>query len=187
MRGGDIGAKGGSSAPVGLFAGGTGKALFTGPADFAGVGASFGNEFVATAILSCAVLALGDDSNAPPGAGMHAFIVGLVVFVLTMAFGYTTGPCLNPARDLGPRVVAAMVGYGGRVFTNWNAWWIYGAWGATISGGLVGGLMYDAIIFVGGESPVNYPRGKRRRAEERVKKKWFGVTGRLKGAVRKEG
>ncbi|TVY85020.1 putative membrane protein [Lachnellula suecica] len=185
--GGDIAAKGGSSAAVELFEGGTGKALFTQPAQFAGVGASFANEFVATAILACAVLALGDDSNAPPGAGMHAFIVGLVVFVLTMAFGYTTGACLNPARDFGPRLAAAIVGYGGRVFTDSNVWWIYGAWGATISGGLVGGFVYDAAIFVGGESPINYPRGKRRRMGENAKKRWWHLKSDVKGQARKDG
>jgi len=181
--GGIIAAEGGSNAPVGLFDGGTGKSLFTQPAPFEGVGAAFANEFVATAILVCAILALGDDSNAPPGAGMHAFIVGLVVCVLTMAFGYTTGACMNPARDFGPRVVATIVGYGGRVFTDWNAWWIYGAWGATISGGLVGGLLYDVCIFVGGESPINYPRGKRRRARDKAKKRWWRLKRDAKKSV----
>ncbi|TVY38554.1 putative membrane protein [Lachnellula occidentalis] len=183
-QGGDIAAKGGSNAPVGKTAGGTGKSFFTEPESFESIGAAFGNEFVATAILSCAILALGDDSNAPPGAGMHALIVGLVVFVLTMAFGYNTGGCMNPARDLGPRAVAAIVGYGGRVFTDWHAWWIYGAWGATVSGGLVGGLLYDAFIFVGGESPINYPRGRRRRAGERAKKRWWNFKGDVKRGVR---
>ncbi|KAH7381854.1 aquaglyceroporin-like protein [Cadophora sp. MPI-SDFR-AT-0126] len=158
-------------------AGGTSTSFISQPASFAGVGTGFANEFVATAILACAILALGDDSNAPPGAGMHALIVGLLVTVLSMAFGYNTGPCLNPARDFGPRSAAAVVGYGGEVFTVEHAWWIYGAWGGTISGGLVGGLFYDAAIFVGGESPVNYPRGRRRvikrRAEDEVKRGWW--------------
>ena len=175
--GGSVGAHGGSASPVGLSAGGTGTSFFSQPAAFAGVGTGFANEFVATAILACAILALGDDSNAPPGAGMHALIVGLLVTALSMAFGYNTGPCLNPARDFGPRIAAAVVGYGGKVFTIENAWWIYGAWGGTISGGLVGGLFYDAAIFVGGESPVNYPRGKRRvikrKTADEAKRSWW--------------
>ncbi|KAL2065575.1 hypothetical protein VTL71DRAFT_3245 [Oculimacula yallundae] len=169
--GGSIGAKGGGTSPVGLSTGGTGTSFFSQPASYAGAGTGFANEFVATAILACAILALGDDSNAPPGAGMHAFIVGLLVTVLSMAFGYNTGACLNPARDLGPRLAAAAVGYGGQVFTSNNAWWIYGAWGATVTGGLVGGFLYDAAIFVGGESPLNYPREKRRKAKREVKAK----------------
>jgi len=177
--GGSAGVDGGSTSPVDLYAGGTGISFYTQPADFAGAGAAFANEFLGTAILSCAILALGDDSNAPPGAGMHAFIVGLLVTALTMAFGYNTGACLNPARDFGPRLATAMVGYGSNVFTVRDAWWLYGAWGATISGALVGGGIYDIAIFVGGESPINYPRGKRRRAGMKVKegarKKWWAL------------
>ncbi|KAE8449070.1 hypothetical protein EG329_008658 [Mollisiaceae sp. DMI_Dod_QoI] len=195
--GGTRGADGGSTDPVDLFVGGTGVSFYTQPADFASIGAAFANEFLATALLSCAILALGDDSNAPPGAGMHAFIVGLLVTALTMAFGYNTGACLNPARDFGPRIATAMVGYGGGVFTAKDAWWIYGAWGATISGALVGGGVYDVCIFVGGESPINYPRGRRRRAgrkaKDQARKRWWlfkrnverGVNG-VKGEVGKD-
>lgn len=52
---------------------------------------AFFTEFVGTTILAVVVLALGDDSNAPPGAGMNAFIMGLVSVVLSMAFGLNTG------------------------------------------------------------------------------------------------
>lgn len=52
---------------------------------------AFFTEFVGTTIMAVVVLALGDDSNAPPGAGMNAFIMGLVVTVLSMAFSYNTG------------------------------------------------------------------------------------------------
>ena len=65
-------------------------------------GTAFFTEFTGTAILAVAVLALGDDSNAPPGARINAFILGLVVIVCSMAFGYNTGATMNPSRDLGP-------------------------------------------------------------------------------------
>ncbi|KAM3071793.1 hypothetical protein ACMFMG_009651 [Clarireedia jacksonii] len=183
---------------VNLAMGGTGPSFYTQPASFTRPVAGFFNEFVATAILACAILALGDDSNAPPGAGMHALIVGFLVTVLTMAFGYNTGACLNPARDFGPRLATATVGYGGHVFTVAHAWWIYGAWAATVSGALAGGFFYDVVIFVGAESPVNYPpvrrRQARQKAKERTWKRWLGFkTGvedggrRLKGDLRKQG
>lgn len=181
----------GSTTPASLATGGTGIAMYTQPSTFSGPGGAFANEFVATAILSCAILALGDDSNAPPGAGMHAFIVGLLVTALTMAFGYNTGACLNPARDFGPRLATVAVGYGGSVFKAWDAWWIWGPWGATISGALFGGLLYDGAVFVGGESPINYPRGRRRRAKRRVKngarQRWRIFTTRVRGQAGKKG
>jgi aquaglyceroporin related protein len=190
-QGGQAAANGGSVEALSLLAGGSGKAFFTQPATFAGVGAGFANELVATAILACAILALGDDSNAPPGAGMHALIVGLVVTVLTMAFGYNTGACLNPARDFGPRLAAAIVGYGGELFTVSDAWWIYGAWGATISGALMGGLLYDGAIFVGGESPINYPRKRRAELKNQARRRWSvvkrDVEKGLRGELGKEG
>lgn len=163
--------------PAGLVAANTGKSFYTQPGSFAGPATSIFNEFVATAILSCAVLALGDDSNAPPGAGMHAFIVGLVVVVLTMAFGYNTGACLNPARDFGPRLATAMVGYGSEVFTNSQHWWLWGPWASTIAGALFGGFTYDIAIFVGGESPINYPKRRRRRARMKMQKRWWQRLG----------
>ncbi|KAG0650257.1 hypothetical protein D0Z07_3322 [Hyphodiscus hymeniophilus] len=186
LLGGQPATETGATQPLGLFTGGSGKSFFTQPAPFASVGAGFINEFVATAILACAVLALGDDSNAPPGAGMHALIVGLVVTVLTMAFGYNTGACMNPARDFGPRIATAAVGYGSEVFTTKNAWWIYGAWGATISGALVGGFLYDVAIFVGGESPVNYPRSKKREVKNKAKRRWFSFKRSVNEGLRKD-
>jgi aquaglyceroporin related protein len=89
-----------------LFEGGNSKAFFTQYGPFA-VWKRFANEFVGAAILSCTILALRDGSNAPQAAGIHAFIVGLVVTVLTLAFGYSTGACHNPARDFGPRIATA--------------------------------------------------------------------------------
>lgn len=78
----------------------------------------------------------------------------------------------NPARDFGPRLVTLMAGYGGHLFRS------RGGWVATVTGGLAGALMYDVFVFVGGESPVNYPRKKLKRARlEKETKwwKWFGV------------
>lgn len=64
------------------------------------------------AVLAVAVLALGDDTNAPPGTGMNAFVLGPVITVLSMAFGYNTGVAMIPARDLGPHLACLAVGYG---------------------------------------------------------------------------
>lgn len=71
---------------------GTASAFVTHPQhSYIDASTAFFTEFVGTAILAVVVLALGDDSNAPPGAGMNAFIMGLVITVLLMAFGSNTG------------------------------------------------------------------------------------------------
>jgi aquaglyceroporin related protein len=161
--------------------GGTLSSFITFPRyDWIDAGTAFFTEFTGTTILAVAVLALGDDTNAPPGAGMNAFILGLLVTVLSMAFGYNTGAAMNPSRDLGPRLAVAAVGYGRGVFT--NGYWIYGPWAATISGAIFGGFLYDAAIFVGGESPVNYPRRRIKRAGHKWKRRWGA---RLRGYKRR--
>lgn len=133
-------------------------------------GTGFGTEFVATAMLGIAVLALGDDTNAPPGAGMSAFILGLTITVLSMAFSYNTGAAMNPARDLGPRLAVLALGYGTSMFK--DAYWFYGPWCGPLLGAVVGGFTYDVCIFVGGESPVNYPRRKMKRAGSKWRRRW---------------
>jgi aquaglyceroporin related protein len=65
-----------------------------------------------------------------------------------------------------------MAGYGGITFTERRGWWFWGAWLATLSGALVGGAMYDIFIFIGGESPINYPRTRRHRAKLKKEAKW---------------
>lgn len=130
----------------------TGSALFPkGPA-FTTVGGFF-NDFVYMAIYVCVAFALGDDQNSPPGQGMTALIFGFTGFVTMVALGYNTGLGISPARDLGPRLVGLWAGYD-EAFK--SGYWAYGSWGASISGALVGGFIYDLFIFVGGESPVNY-------------------------------
>lgn len=100
-----------------------------------------------------------------------------------------TGAALNPSRDFGPRLALFALGYGNELFT--NAYWVYGPWGATIAGALFGAGIYDIMIFVGGESPINYPRCRMKRAahlwkgrmEQRVRKvpKRLGMKRRRSG------
>ncbi|KAL4892815.1 aquaporin-like protein [Aspergillus ambiguus] len=131
---------------------------------------AFVNEFVGTVILTITILALGDDQNAPPGAGMNSLIVGLVITCLGLTFAYQTGGALNPSRDFGPRLALLALGYGTGLFE--NMYWLYGPWAAAISGAFIGAFMYDFMIFTGGESPVNYPVERTKRAMKKSRKKW---------------
>lgn len=121
--------------------------------DYIGPATAFFNEFVATAMLAAAVLALGDDQNAPPGAGMNALIIGFLITLEILAFGFQTGAALNPSRDLGPRLALLALGYGKELFT--NPYFFYGPIAGTMCGAFVGACLYDVAIFTGGESPIN--------------------------------
>lgn len=68
-----------------------GFGFYTEPLSYVSSATGFFNEFVGTALLLCTILALGDDSNAPPGAGMHSFIIGLIITVLSICLSYNTG------------------------------------------------------------------------------------------------
>ncbi|KAK5716578.1 hypothetical protein LTR15_009469 [Elasticomyces elasticus] len=85
----------------GLIPGSTGIYFYTQPQPWVTPLTAFFNEFLVSAVLGCAVMALGDSGNSPPGAGMHAFIIGLVVTTCTIIGSYSTSACLNPARDFG--------------------------------------------------------------------------------------
>lgn len=131
---------------------------------------AFFNEFIGTMCLTVVVLALGDDQNAPPGAGMNSLIIGLVITCLSMAFANQTGAALNPSRDFGPRLALLALGFTSELFT--NPYWFYGPWAGTLLGSFFGAFLYDFMIFTGGESPVNYPLDRTQRALHKSRMKW---------------
>ncbi|RHZ52846.1 MIP/aquaporin family protein [Aspergillus thermomutatus] len=135
-----------------------------------GPATAFFNEFLGTLCLTVTVLALGDDQNAPPGAGMNSLIIGFVVACLSMTFSYQTGAAFNPSRDFGPRLALLALGYGGDLFT--NPYWFYGPWAGSLTGSFIGAFLYDFMIFTGGESPVNYPWERTQRAMRKSRAKW---------------
>ncbi len=76
----------------------------------------FFDEFIASALLMLLIYALLDTGNI--GAG-NLVPLGLffVVFGIGACFGWQTGYAINPARDLGPRLVSYMLGYGREVWS----------------------------------------------------------------------
>ncbi|KAI8626727.1 aquaporin-like protein [Xylariaceae sp. FL1651] len=135
--------------------GDTAKTFFSSPPEWASMGTACFNQLVGSAVMTIAVFALGDDQNNPPGAGMHAFVLGLLVTTLKFTLGYNIGSALNPASDFGPRIIAYAVGYReANVFG--TGWWLYGPWLSTLVGSVVGCSVYDGFVFIGSENPINY-------------------------------
>ncbi|KFA66892.1 hypothetical protein S40285_02330 [Stachybotrys chlorohalonatus IBT 40285] len=135
------------------------RSFFSTPQEWMSLRSAFASQLVGSAVMSMTVLALGDDQNNPPGAGMHALIIGLLVTTLRFTLGYNIGAALNPASDFGPRVVAYAVGYRERDAFQ-TRWWLYGPWVATMLGSVTGCIVYDGCVFNGSESPVNYRMGE---------------------------
>jgi len=104
----------------------------------------FVDQVVGTALLMLGIFAIADRKNAGP-ATLGPVLVGALVGVIGMTFGFNSGYAINPARDLGPRVFTLLAGWGSEVFRAGGGWW----WVPIVApclGALLGGLVYDALI-----------------------------------------
>lgn len=117
----------------------------------------FIDQFVATALLMCVILAISDARNAPPPTGMAPLMVGLMVTAIGMSFAFNAGYAINPARDFAPRLFTAIAGWGFDVFRAGNAYWWVPIVGP-IAGAAAGGWVYDLLVgnrFPGKQSPMS--------------------------------
>lgn len=84
------------------------------------------------------------DVQTPIGMGsLGAVPVSLLVFVIGLALGGTTGYAINPARDLGPRIVHALLPIKGKNGSDWVYSWIP-VMGPIIGAGLAA-LLYGIL------------------------------------------
>ncbi len=69
---------------------------------------------VAVAISSKNVAAMG------PVSGLGPYLVGVLVWAIGLSLGGTTGYAINPARDLGPRIVHSLLPLGKKEGSGWT-------------------------------------------------------------------
>jgi glycerol uptake facilitator protein len=70
-------------------------------------------EALGTLLLALVVFGVTDERNkAGPPAGLAPVFIGLAVAVLIVVIAPLTQACFNPARDFGPRLFAALAGWG---------------------------------------------------------------------------
>jgi glycerol uptake facilitator protein len=86
------------------------------------------SEMVGTGVLilvASAIFSHGVAMNGPgPAAGIGPWLVGSLVWGIGLSLGGTTGYAINPARDLGPRLVHAILPIPGKGGSNWRYSWI---------------------------------------------------------------
>ena len=82
----------------------------------------FFDQVVGTALLLGMILAVGDKFNAPPGSNLAPIVVGLIVVAIGISFGGMYGYAINPARDLGPRLFAVVMGFKNNGLTSGDSW-----------------------------------------------------------------
>jgi glycerol uptake facilitator protein len=97
---------------------------------------------VAAAIFSRGVAAAGfvTGPSMGVGAGLGPALVGCLVWGIGLSLGGTTGYAINPARDLGPRLVHALLPIPGKGGSDWGYAWI------PVVGPLLGGALVGVLL-----------------------------------------
>ncbi|TSO25386.1 MIP/aquaporin family protein [Lactobacillus sp. LL6] len=84
----------------------------------------FISELIDTAILGFIAMGLYRGMFFKQSIDIANIGIGLVITALVMAGGGPTGPALNPARDLGPRLVHAILPIPNKGDSNWGYSWV---------------------------------------------------------------
>lgn len=102
---------------------------------------NFISEFLGTFVLMFGLSALGANRFAE---GINPLVVGALVLAIGHSLGGTTGYAINPARDLGPRIMHALLPIPGKGGSDWGYAWIPVI--APILGGICGAVAYRGLL-----------------------------------------
>lgn len=104
------------------------------------------SEIIGTFMLVFGILAIVDHYGGIDAAYATAFVPLLVAFLvwgIGLSLGGPTGYAINPARDLGPRIMHAILPIPGKGGSDWNYAWIPVV--GPLIGGALGGLIFQAL------------------------------------------
>jgi len=99
-------------------------------------------EVIGTIVLVLAVLTQGLNDNGNGLGVLGALITSLVVVSIGLSLGGPTGYAINPARDLGPRIVHAVLPLPNKGGSDWGYAWV------PVVGPLIGGAIAAGIYNV---------------------------------------
>ncbi len=124
----------------------------------------FTAEVLCTAILLLVVLALLETRHTnAPAAWFFPLVVGVVVFALILIEAPLTMTSLNPARDLGPRTMLLIMGFGHVAFPGPRHGW---SMAVTTLGPIVGALLGAAFFDLVLRRALPYPERESGAVEE---------------------
>ncbi|MFD5159874.1 MIP/aquaporin family protein [Streptomyces hawaiiensis] len=78
------------------------------------------------------------------GSGIAILLVALLVVGIGLSLGGPTGYAINPARDLGPRIIHSILPIPNKGTSDWGYSWIPVV--GPLIGGLLGGVIYNAAF-----------------------------------------
>ncbi len=105
------------------------------------------SEIIGTFVLLICVFyfssaEIDDGSGVKIGLGsIGAIPVAFVVWGIGLSLGGTTGYAINPARDLGPRIVHSLLPIKGKIDSNWGYSWI------PVVGPIIGSVL-AALLYI---------------------------------------
>jgi glycerol uptake facilitator protein len=100
-------------------------------------------EVIGTFVLVFGILAFFDN-KVTADTGLGGLIVGLLVLGIGLSLGGPTGYAINPARDLGPRIMHAILPIAGKGGSDWGYSWVPVV--GPLIGGVLGGLAFKAFF-----------------------------------------
>ena len=119
-----------------------GGAAGSGGAPYSMITASIA-EFFGTMVLIWGIAASGDSKNMGLMHNMGPFLVGFTVLAVGLSLGGPSGYSINPARDLGPRILGLLVGTQG-LFD--GLYWLIPPVLIPAIAGPVGFMVYDWFV-----------------------------------------
>lgn len=101
-------------------------------------------EVIGTFMLVFIILMIGAPWSTVGTAALAPLLIGLLVLALGLSLGGPTGYAINPARDLGPRIMHAVLPIPGKGGSDWSYAWV------PVLGPLIGGalaaIFFDAVF-----------------------------------------
>lgn len=111
-------------------------------------------EGVGTFFLVFGILAIVENTNRAEAAsqsllsvGINPLTIGLLVAVIGLGMGGPTGFAINPARDLGPRIVHAILPVPNKTHSDWGYAWVPVV--GPVLGGIAGALVFNMLTAQG--------------------------------------
>ncbi|KAJ7033187.1 aquaporin-like protein [Mycena alexandri] len=137
---------------------------------------AFFSEVLGTTILVLVIVATTDKKSSAPPPGLFPLVIFLVILGISSSLGMGTGtysfskfmprlnePChaallgfaLNPARDFGPRLLSAAVGYPRAVWSFRHQYWLWTGIIAPVVGAQLAVGLYDVFLYKESDSIVH--------------------------------
>ena len=99
-------------------------------------------EIIGTFVLVFVIMGMFAD-EATAGTALGGLLVGLLVLGIGLSLGGPTGYAINPARDLGPRIMHAILPIAGKGPSDWGYAWIPVV--GPITGGVLAAVAFGAF------------------------------------------